>query len=100
MQKGMDASAYALTHGIRRTRQTLREWYLHPGRVLGRWFAGATLAAVGLLAAVWIIASLSGAHEQIVALRPPFAVGDNDDVLGVLARNMLVLALHAMACVA
>jgi hypothetical protein len=96
----MDASAYALTHGIRCTRQTLREWHLHPGRVLGRWFAGALLAAVGLLTAVWIIASLSGAHEQIVALRPPFAVGDTDDVVGVLARNMLVLALHAMACVA
>ncbi|HEX3910492.1 MAG TPA: stage II sporulation protein M [Solirubrobacteraceae bacterium] len=96
----MDASAYAFTHGVRHTRETLREWYAHPGRVLGRWFAGAALAACALLTAVWIIASLSGAHEQIVELRPPFAVGDNDDVVGVLARNMLVLALHAMACVA
>lgn len=96
----MDASAYAFTHGIRHTRATLREWYWHPWRVLGGWFGGSALAAVCLLAAVWLIASLSGAHEQIVALRPPFAVGDNDDVAGVLARNMLVLALHAMACVA
>lgn len=96
----MDASAYAFTHGIRHTRATLREWHWHPWRVLGRWFAGAALAALGLLAAVWLIATLSGGHEQIVALRPPFAVGDNDDVIGVLARNMLVLALHAMACVA
>jgi hypothetical protein len=98
--EGMDASAYAFTHGIRHTRETLRDWYLHPGRVLGRWFAGAAFAAFALLTAVWIIASLGGAHEQIVQLRPPFAVGDNDDVVGVLARNMLVLALHAMACVA
>jgi hypothetical protein len=96
----MDASAYALTHGIRHTRETLREWYSHPFRVLGRWTAGSALAAVGLLAAVWIIASLSGTHEQVVVLRPPFAVGDLDDVIGVLERNMLVLALHAMACVA
>jgi hypothetical protein len=96
----MDASAYALTHGIRHTRETLREWHLHPFRVLGRWFAGSALAAVGLLTAVWIIASLSGAHEQVVVLRPPFAVGDLDDVVGVLERNMLVLTLHAMACVA
>ncbi len=96
----MDASAYAFTHGIRHTRETLRDWHLHPSRVLGRWFAGAAFAAFALLTAVWIIASLSGTHEQIVELRPPFAVGDNEDVVGVLARNMLVLALHAMACVA
>jgi hypothetical protein len=96
----MDSSAYALTHGIRRTRATLREWHLHPWRVLGRWFAGSALAAVSLLAAVWLIATLSGGHEQVVSLRPPFAVGDLGDVVGVLARNMLVLALHAMACVA
>jgi len=96
----MDSSAYAFTYGVRHTRETLREWHLHPGRVLGRWFAGSALAAVGLLSAVWVIASLSGGHEQIVVLRPPFAVGSLDDVVGVIARNMLVLALHAMACVA
>ncbi|HWG07532.1 MAG TPA: stage II sporulation protein M [Solirubrobacteraceae bacterium] len=96
----MDSSAYAFTYGIRHTRETLREWNWHPLRVLGRWSAGAAFAAVALLTAVWVIASLSGAHEQIVQLRPPFAVGRTDDVLGVLARNGLVLALHAMACVA
>jgi hypothetical protein len=96
----MDSSVYAFTYGVRHTRETLREWHLHPGRVLGRWFAGSALAAVGLLTAVWVIASLSGGHEQIVALRPPFAVGSLDDVVAVIARNMLVLALHAMACVA
>jgi ABC-type amino acid transport system permease subunit len=96
----MDASAYAFTYGIRHTRETLRVWHNAPGRVLGRWFAGAALAATGLLVAVWVIALLGSGHEQIVALRPPFAVGNADDVLGVLERNVLVLALHAMACVA
>src|SRR6185437_7570094 len=100
MLKWMDSSAYAFTYGIRHTRETLREWNWHPLRVLGRWSAGAAFAAVALLTAVWVIASLSGAHEQIVQLRPPFAVGRTDDVLGVLFRNSLVLALHAMACVA
>ncbi|MCW3030900.1 MAG: hypothetical protein JWM66_1033 [Solirubrobacterales bacterium] len=96
----MDATAYAFTHGVRHTRETLRIWQGRPGRVLGRWLAGSMLAALGLLLAVLAISSLNSGQEQIIALRPPFAVGDLGDVLGVLQRNMLVLALHAMACVA
>lgn len=96
----MDASAYALAHGIRRTRVTLRAWQREPGRVLGRWTAGSLAAALGLLAAVLAISVLTRGYVQIVALRPPFAVGDSHDVEGVLGHNLLVLALHAMACVA
>jgi hypothetical protein len=96
----MDGTAYAFTHGVRHTRETLRAWQTDPGRVLARWFAGSALAALGLLLAVWLIASLSGHNERIVVLRPPFAVGGLDDVVSVLQRNLLVLALHAMACVA
>jgi hypothetical protein len=96
----MDASAYAFTHGVRHTRATLRAWQATPGPVLGRWVAGSAVAAAGLLAAVWIIASRYTGHQQIITLQPPFAVGDLGDVLAVLEHNMLVLALHAMACVA
>lgn len=96
----MDASAYAFAHGVRHTRETLREWQRHPGRVIGRWLAGSALAAAGLLLAVWAISSLNHGQEQVIVLRPPFAVGDLGDVLAVVERNMLVLALHAMACVA
>jgi hypothetical protein len=96
----MDSSSYALAHGLRRTRSTLRLWQHQPGRVLGRWALGSLAAAVGLLAAVLAIATLSSGYEQIITLSPPFAVGDTHDVMGVLGHNMLVLALHAMACVA
>jgi hypothetical protein len=96
----MDASAFAFAHGVRRTRATLRAWQRSPGPVLGRWIAGSAVAAAGLLLAVWIIASLAGGRQEVIALQPPFAVGDLADVLGVLSRNLLVLALHAMACVA
>jgi Stage II sporulation protein M len=96
----MDASAYAFAHGVRHTRATLRTWQHHPGRVLGRWFAGSSLAALGLLLAVLVVSALSTGYVQIVTLGPPFAVGDGSDVLSVLAHNMLVLTLHAMACVA
>ncbi len=96
----MDASAYAFAHGVRQTRTTLRAWQRAPGVVLGRWVAGSALAATCLLCAVWIVASLFAGYQQILDLEPPFAVGDGGDVLSILRRNMLVLALHAMACVA
>jgi len=96
----VDASSYALYHGIRRTRSTLRTWQRRPLPVLGAWVAGSALAAVGLLAAVLAVAELSGGVVQVLQLSPPFAVGDLGDIANVLSHNLLVLALHAMACVA
>jgi len=96
----MDASAYAFAHGVRHTRATLRTWQRQPGAILGRWVAGSSLAAFGLLTAVLVVSALSTGYVQIVTLEPPFAVGDGANVLGVLGHNLLVLALHAMACVA
>jgi hypothetical protein len=96
----MDASAYAFAHGVRHTRATLRAWQRAPGMVLGRGAAGSAVAAGGLLLAVLAVASLDGGYQQIITLQPPFGVGDGGDVVNVLRSNMLVLALHAMACVA
>ncbi len=98
--EGMDASAYAFAHGVRHTRETLHEWQHRPIRVVGRWAAGSAVAAAGLLAAVWVIASLDQGYSRYLNLQPPFAVGGIDDVLSVLRANLLVLALHGMACVA
>jgi len=98
--KHMDATTYAFVHGMRRTRTTLHDWQRHPSRVLGRWVAGSALAASGLLAAVLLISEIPSGYVQVISLQPPFAVGDGAEVLSVLGHNMLVLALHAMACVA
>jgi hypothetical protein len=68
--------------------------------VLGSWVAGSAVAATGLLCAVLVIAALSRGYVRPIELRPPFAVGEADDVFTVLSHNLLVLALHAMACVA
>jgi hypothetical protein len=95
----VDVSAYAFAHGVRHTRATLAGWQRNPRSVIARWTAGSALAACTLLAAVWLIALLD-TRDAVVTLRPPFVVGDWADVGGVLARNLLVLALHAMACVA
>lgn len=96
----MDASSYALYHGVRRTRSTLRTWQRRPLPVLARWIAGSALASGALLVAVLLVAELSAGYTQPLQLRPPFAIGDLSDVAGVFAHNLLVLALHAMACVA
>jgi hypothetical protein len=96
----VDASSYALYHGVRRTRSTLRAWRRRPLPVLGAWVAGSALAAVGLLCAVLVVSALSAGYVQPLELRPPFAVGDLGDVASVLSRNLLVLLFHAMACVA
>jgi hypothetical protein len=96
----MDASSYAFHHGVRRTRTTLRTWQRQPLPVISRWVAGSTVPAIGLLCAVLLISALSSSNNQILTLAPPFAVGNIGDVVEVLSRNLLVLALHAMACVA
>jgi hypothetical protein len=96
----MDGSSYAFAHGVRQTRATLRAWQRMPLTVIGRWVAGSALAANGLLAAVWVVASLDDGYQQVITLQPPFAVGNFANVLSVLGSNLLVLALHAMACVA
>jgi hypothetical protein len=99
MQSDVDVSAYAFAHGVRHTRVTLAAWQRNPKGVIARWTAGSALAACVLLLAVWVIALLD-IRQPVIALRPPFVVGNLGDVAGVLARNLLVLALHAMACVA
>jgi hypothetical protein len=96
----VDASSYALYHGVRRTRSTLRAWQSRPLPVIGAWVAGSALAALGLLSGVLVISALSSGYVQPIELRPPFAVGELRDVAVVLSHNLLVLALHAMACVA
>jgi hypothetical protein len=96
----MDASAYAFAHGVRHTGATLRAWRRTPGAVLGRWLLGSAVVAAGMLAGVLLISWLDGSYQQVISLQPPFAVGNLSNVLGVLRSNLLVLALHAMACVA
>ena len=65
-----------------------------------RWTAGSALAAFGLLAAVLAVSALSSTGAEAIPPEPPFAVGNLADIPGILGHNLLVLALHAMACVA
>jgi hypothetical protein len=96
----MDASQYAFVHGIRRTRGALESWNRRPWPVLRGWLAGALAAAATLLLAVWAIGAVAPVGGPISLHKPPLAVGTTADVFHILTRNALVLALHAMACVA
>jgi hypothetical protein len=53
-----------------------------------------------LLVAVLAVSALSNTGAEPIPAEPPFAVGSAADITGVIAHNLLVLALHAMACVA
>jgi Stage II sporulation protein M len=96
----VDASAYAFYHGVAHTRAALNRWRRRPLPVVGRWLAGSAAAATLLLLAVLLVSALSAQYVQVVTLQPPFAVGDWGSVGEVLKSNLLVLALHALACVA
>jgi hypothetical protein len=98
---GRDASRYALVHGLRETRGALVLWRAQHWSVLRHWFAGSFAISVLLLLAVWGIAGISNIGGLGVQTSgPPFHVGDVADALQIFGKNLLVLALHAMACVA
>jgi predicted transporter len=90
----------ALVQGWADTRRALARWQRRPAPVLVPWALGALAIAVALLAAVLAVA--------LVAVPDPTGSGfpgvtrpsGPDDFGFVLYRNGLVLALHALACVA
>jgi hypothetical protein len=58
------------------------------------------VVSVGLLIAVWAVASIATPDLTPIQLPGISYEGDAEDVAGVLGRNGLVLALHATACAA
>lgn len=89
-----------LVQGMKDTRVTLRRWNDRPLHVLGPWVALSLVVAIGLLGAVWLVAELTGADATVLEINGLTRTVELDDYLRVLYRNGLVLALHAMACVA
>jgi hypothetical protein len=93
-------SDLVLVQGIARTRETLTEWNDRPWPVVGAWLAGSLAIAALLLAAAWVVA-ISSVPDTSPFLFPGLHSDPSADQVGqVLFRNGLVLALHAMACVA
>lgn len=96
----MAASEFALVHGARHMRATLEGWQHDPWPLLRRWFAVAAATGLLLLCGVLLVASFV-APDVGFDYRPPQPHGaEADRVLDLVARNSIVLALHACACVA
>jgi hypothetical protein len=94
------ASDLVLVRGIGHTRTTLRAWNDRPWPVLGRWLAASSAIAALLLAAVWVVGSIATPDATPFMLPGLHTAPSGAQVAEVLFRNGLVLALHAMACVA
>jgi hypothetical protein len=96
----MRSEDFVLVQGMRDTRATLAEWNRRPAPVLGAWVAGAVMVAVGLLVAVWVVAKASTPDATPYLFAGINRPASLHAVAEILARNSLVLALHAFACVA
>jgi hypothetical protein len=96
----MSANEYVLVAGIRDTRTTFRRWNRDPWPTLRGWCALSLAIACGLLVAVWIVAGFSTPDLTPVYISGLQGDAGSDDVIAVILRNSLVLALHATACVA
>ena len=94
------ASEHVFSHGMRDTREAFEVWNAQPWTVLRGWVALSLAIALVLLGAVWVIAGLLTPDLtpiHLAGLNEPSGPGD---MLPILWRNSLVLALHGTACVA
>jgi Stage II sporulation protein M len=100
MRLARTVNDHVLSHGMEDTREALDGWRGDGWRVLRGWFALSLCIALALLTATWVVSGFLTPD-----LSPWKIPGVNEpsrfsDLLPILYRNALVLALHATACVA
>ena len=100
MKTPVSVNDLVLVQGIKDTRRTLAGWQRDPLAVIGVWLGWSFAIAVGLLVSVHVIAVETSPDYTPMVIPGLTRGADFTDVLHVLYRNGLVLALHAMACVA
>lgn len=96
----MSVNDLVLVQGMRDTRQTLDDWNRAPWSVLRDWLLLSLWVSLALLVAVYGVASVSQPDPSPLLLPGVNYTATLGDAGRVLFRNSLVLALHAMACVA
>ncbi|MFN8159646.1 MAG: stage II sporulation protein M [Solirubrobacterales bacterium] len=96
----MTSNDYVLSAGIRATRSAIDRWSGDPAPVLRGWFALSLAIALTLLGAVWVVSGLLTPDPTPIHLPGLTSPSEPADMLPILYRNSLVLALHATACVA
>jgi hypothetical protein len=96
----MTTEQLALVQGWDDTRAALRRWRSRPLAVLGPWVLGSFAVAVALLATTLLVATFATGDPGEAGFPGVTAPVTTADFVYVLERNGLVLALHALACVA
>jgi hypothetical protein len=96
----MSVNDMVLVQGLKDTRETLDEWNRAPGRALRDWLLLSLAVAVALLFGVYWVAMMSTPDPTPLRLPGVHYPATLSDAARVLYHNSLVLALHAMACVA
>ncbi|MGH3101464.1 MAG: hypothetical protein ACRDPU_10785, partial [Thermoleophilia bacterium] len=96
----MKAEELAVVQGWGDTRRALGRWNREPLVVLWPWVRGALAVTAALPATVWLVATLSTPDPGVAPFPGLRSPGGPADFAFLLYRNGLVLALHAMACVA
>jgi hypothetical protein len=96
----VSANQYVLVAGIRDTRATFERWSRDPWPMLRGWSLLSLAIASALIVAVWAVGSV--ATPDLTPIYLPGLAGEAGaaNVVGVMFRNSLVLALHATACIA
>lgn len=94
------ANEHVFSHGMRDTRAALDGWSGRNWAVLRGWTALSLAIALTLLVAVWFVAGLLTPDLTPIHLPGLTEPSDPGDLLPILYRNSLVLALHATACIA
>ena len=96
----MRVSQLACVQGMDDTRAVLRRWNAAPVGAVVPWVLGAAAISLALLGSVLAIAHVAAPDATGYVLPGLNGPADAAAIGRVLFRNSLVLALHAMACVA
>jgi hypothetical protein len=90
----------ALVQGGAATRATLKRWDADPWPVLRGWLAGSAAIAAALLVCVLVLAGGMTPDTRIAAVTGVNVSARAEHVVFLIGRNSLVLALHALSCLA
>jgi hypothetical protein len=94
------ANEHVFANGMQETRAALEAWREGNWNRLRGWLALSLAIALALLGAVWVVAGLLVPDLTPIHLPGLTEPADPGDLLPILWRNSLVLALHATACIA
>jgi len=94
------ANEHVFSHGMQDTRETFDAWNAQPWTVLRDWVALSLAVALTLLGAVWVVAGLLTPDITPIHMAGVTESTSPGDMVPILWRNSLVLALHGTACVA